>query len=155
METAIARIEMLIRQPLDKVFAAFVHPEITSKFWFTSGSAALEPGKSVRWDWAMFGISAQVLVTSLEPNRRIVIEWPGRGTTNTVEWLFTEKPGDGTVVAIRESGFDPADSELVEQVADATGGFSLVLAGAKAYLEHNIQLNLVADRFPDGPPCAT
>jgi len=25
-----------------------------------------------------------------------------------------------------------------------------VLAGAKALLEHNIKLNLVSDRFPDG-----
>lgn len=30
--------------------------------------------------------------------------------------------------------------------------FSLVLAGLKAYLEHGIQRNLVADRRPDGPP---
>ena len=29
------------------------------------------------------------------------------------------------------------------------GGFSLVLAGLKALLEHGIQLNLVADHFPD------
>jgi hypothetical protein len=40
--------------------------------------------------------------------------------------------------------------EIVSQVVDATGGFSLVLAGAKAFLEHAIQLNLIADRFPDG-----
>jgi hypothetical protein len=28
------------------------------------------------------------------------------------------------------------------------GGFTWVLAGLKAYLEHNIMLNLIADRFP-------
>jgi hypothetical protein len=33
-------------------------------------------------------------------------------------------------------------------VLDATGGFTLLLAGLKAYLEHRIQLNLVADKFP-------
>jgi len=32
----------------------------------------------------------------------------------------------------------------------STGGFTIVLAGLKALLEHNIQLNLVADRFPKG-----
>ncbi len=100
----------------------------------------------------MFGVSADVLVKSLEPDRRIVIEWPGQGSTNTVEWLFTSR-GEGTVVAIRESGFDPAAAGAIDQVADATGGFSLVLAGAKAWLEHNIALNLVTDRFPDGPQC--
>jgi hypothetical protein len=35
-------------------------------------------------------------------------------------------------------------------VAGSTEGFSLVLAGLKAFLEHNIRLNLVADRFPKG-----
>ena len=34
----------------------------------------------------------------------------------------------------------------------ATEGFSFVLAGAKALLEHGLQLNLVPDRFPDGLP---
>jgi NAD(P)-dependent dehydrogenase (short-subunit alcohol dehydrogenase family) len=33
---------------------------------------------------------------------------------------------------------------------DSTGGFALVLAEAKAFLEHNIVLNLIADRFKDG-----
>jgi hypothetical protein len=36
----------------------------------------------------------------------------------------------------------------------STEGFSFVLAGAKALLEHSIQLNLVRDRFPDGLPKA-
>jgi hypothetical protein len=31
----------------------------------------------------------------------------------------------------------------------STEGFTLVLAGLKALLEHNIILNLVPDRFPD------
>jgi hypothetical protein len=33
---------------------------------------------------------------------------------------------------------------------NSTEGFSLVLAGLEAFLEHNIKLNLVADRFPKG-----
>jgi hypothetical protein len=35
-------------------------------------------------------------------------------------------------------------------VTGSTEGFTLVLAGAKAYLEHGLQLKLVADRFPTG-----
>lgn len=153
MELPVAKTEMLIRQLPEKVFCAFVDPGITTKFWFTNGSAPLEQGKTVRWEWGMFGVSADVLVKVAEPNKRIVIEWPGQGTTNTVEWRFTAHGPGHTLVSIQETGFDPADSKLVEQVADATGGFSLVLAGAKAYLEHNIVLNLVTDRFPDGPRC--
>ena len=51
-------------------------------------------------------------------------------------------------VKIRESGFTGDD--LVKQVADSTQGFSLVLAGLKALLEHGIHLNLVGDRYPKG-----
>lgn len=38
----------------------------------------------------------------------------------------------------------------VKQVTDSTQGFTLVLAGLKAFNEHNIQLNLVVDRYPKG-----
>ena len=39
---------------------------------------------------------------------------------------------------------------MVKQAIDSMQGFSLVLAGAKAFLEHDIRLNLVADRYPSG-----
>jgi hypothetical protein len=35
-------------------------------------------------------------------------------------------------------------------VIDATGGFIKVLCGLKAFLEHEITLNLVADCSPEG-----
>jgi hypothetical protein len=38
----------------------------------------------------------------------------------------------------------------VKRVADSTQGFPLVLAGFKAFLEHGVRLNLVADRYPKG-----
>jgi hypothetical protein len=52
--------------------------------------------------------------------------------------------------SIINSGFSGDGDEIVSQALDSTGGFALVLAGAKAWLEHNISLNLIADRFPDG-----
>jgi hypothetical protein len=43
--------------------------------------------------------------------------------------------------------------------ASSTEGFTFVLAGLKAFLEHNIILNLVADRHPcvdvDRPACGS
>lgn len=53
-----------------------------------------------------------------------------------------------TVVNVTESGFTGSGDELVQQVADSTDGFSLVLAGLKGFLD--LQLNLVVDRFPKG-----
>jgi uncharacterized protein YndB with AHSA1/START domain len=52
-EPIVAKAEMLIRSPVSSVFDAFVDPAITSKFWFSQGSAKLEVAKTVRWDWGM------------------------------------------------------------------------------------------------------
>jgi len=46
-----------------------------------------------------------------------------------------------------DSGFDSAEDDAMNKADDLTSGFSLVLAAAKAYLEHGIDLNIVADRF--------
>jgi len=141
---------MLIRRPAADVFEAFVNPEITSKFWFTKGSGRLETGKSVQWEWEMYGISIPVTAKVIERNQRIVIEWPGYGGLTTVEWRFEPQPDGTTFVRVAETGFTGDGDELVKQVTDSTQGFSLVLAGLKAFLEHDVRLNLIADRFPKG-----
>jgi uncharacterized protein YndB with AHSA1/START domain len=141
---------MLIRKPVGEVFEAFINPDITTKFWFTKGSGRLEAGKQVQWDWEMYNISVPVTVKAVEQNKRIVIEWPGYGGHTSVEWKFAAQPDGTTFVTVTESGFTGNGDELLKKTADSTQGFSLMLAGLKAYLEHNIQLNLVADRFPMG-----
>src|SRR5215216_2122949 len=141
---------MLIRKPVADVFEAFVNPDITTKFWFTKSSGRLEAGKPVQWEWEMYGVSIPVTATVIEPNTRIVIEWPGYRSRTTVEWRFAPQTDGTTFVSITEAGFTGDGDELVKQVAASTQGFSLVLAGLKALLEHNVRLNLVADRYPKG-----
>jgi uncharacterized protein YndB with AHSA1/START domain len=140
---------MLIRQPVDVVFEAFVDPAITSRFWFTDGSGRLEPGKSVQWEWKMYGVKVEVEVREIDRNRRILIEWSsGSEPTTTVEWTFQPLADGTTFVTITNSGFHGNGDEQCAQACGSTEGFSLVLAGAKALLEHGIELNLVPDRFP-------
>ncbi len=141
---------MLIRRPPAEVFRAFVDPALTTQFWFTKSSGKLEKGKQVRWDWEMYGVSADVSVQSVVQNERIVMEWPGQGGRTTVTWTFAPYERDATFVEIVETGFVGNSHELVERIADSTQGFTLVLAGAKAVLEHGIRLNLVPDRYPAG-----
>lgn len=145
----VASTAMLIRKPVAQVFEAFIDPAITANFWFTRGSGRLEPGARVRWDWEMYSASAEVEVKAVVPNERIAIGWSGYGTT-TVEWRFTPLAPDATFVEISESGFQGDGDALVRQAIDSTGGFTWVLAGLKAYLEHGIRLNLVGDRHPQG-----
>jgi uncharacterized protein YndB with AHSA1/START domain len=144
----VARAEMLIRKPAAEVFEAFVNPAITSQFWFTKGSGRLETGRQVRWDWEMYGVSIPVTVRSVEPPRRIVVEWPAYGSPTTIEWVFTSRADGTTFVSITNAGFTGEADQVVKQVTESTEGFTLVLAGLKALLEHDVRLNLVADRFP-------
>lgn len=147
-----AKAEMLIRSPVAKVYEAFVDPAVTSKFWFSRGSGKLEPGKSVRWEWEMYDFSVQARVKALEPNKRILVEWSADGAATDIEWIFTPRLDGTTFVSITNSGFSGSLREIAIAAIGATEGFSFVLAGAKALLEHGIQLNLVRDRFPDGLP---
>jgi uncharacterized protein YndB with AHSA1/START domain len=96
----------------------------------------------------MYAASAEVQVKAVEENARILIEWPGEDGPTTVEWVFTPRAGGATFVSITNRGFQGDGDALVRQAIDATEGFTLVLAGLKALLEHGIELNLVADRFP-------
>lgn len=149
-QVPITKTGMLIRKPVNEVFEAFINPDITTKFWFTRGSGRLEVGKQVQWDWEMYGISIPVTAKAIEPNKRIVIDWPGYGGHTTVEWIFAPQKDGTTFVSITETGFTGDGDELVNQVTSSTQGFSLVLAGLKALLEHDVRLNLVGDRFPKG-----
>ena len=149
-QVPITKTAMLIRKPVAEVFEAFVDPDITTKFWFTKSSGRLEVGKQVQWEWEMYGISIPVTAKAIEQNKRIVIEWPGYGGPTTVEWIFAPQKDDTTFVSVTETGFTGDGDELVKQVADSTQGHSLVLAGLKALLEHDVKLNLVADRYPKG-----
>lgn len=147
----IAKTGMLIRKPAADVFAAFIDPAITTRFWFTKSSGPLEVGKPTTWEWEMYGASTSVLPKVIEPNKRIVIEWDGYTGRTTVEWKFAALSSGGTFVSVTESGWTSTGDELIKHVTSATEGFTWTLAGLKAWLEHKLQLNAVADRFPNGP----
>jgi uncharacterized protein YndB with AHSA1/START domain len=135
MAPPVATAGMLIRRPVDEVFEAFADPAVTTRFWFSEGSGRLEPGAEVRWTWAMYGFATDVLVKRIDPGRRILIDWDVSGTPTEVEWTF-EPRGNHSFVE-------------VARALDSAGGFALVLAGAKIWLEHGIEPRFVLDRHPD------
>jgi len=149
-QAPVARVAMLIRKPAAEVFEAFIDPAITTKFWFTKSTGRLEPGKHVTWTWEMYDVSTDVEVKEIEPNKRIVIDWGNRGEMTTVEWVFDAYESDKTYVTVTNSGFRGNGDKLVSDALDSKGGFTWVLAGLKALLEHNINLNVIADAYPKG-----
>jgi uncharacterized protein YndB with AHSA1/START domain len=146
----VAKTGMLIRRPVQVVFEAIVDPAITSQFWFSKGEGRLEVGKPVRWTWESHDISIDVDVKSVEPDRKIVIEWPGYSGPTRVEWTFQALPDSTTFVRVMESGWTGNADLLARYVADSTQGFTLMLTGLKALLEHGIRLNLTTDHCPKG-----
>lgn len=144
----IAKIELLIRKPVAQVFDAFVNPDVITKIWFNRSTGPLEAGKSVRWYWDKYDASSKVRVLALEDNQRIYIEWDAdTDNPSNVEWKFEPRSDETTYVSVKHSGITGVGDAVVEKLVDSTGGFALVLAAAKAYLEHGIELNIVADRF--------
>ena len=135
-EPPVAIAEMLIRRPVGEVFEAFVDPAITSKFWFTHGSGRLDGGKrhplgvaDVRLFHAGRGQGDRARTSGSW--------WNGAKQPTTVEWTFTPMER-GTFVSIRNFGFSGEPDQRVKQAIDSAEGFSLVLAGAKAWLEHGL-----------------
>ncbi|ACZ37514.1 SRPBCC family protein [Sphaerobacter thermophilus] len=138
---------MLIRRPACEVFQAFADPAVTTRFWFTKSTGMMKPGAVLRWDWEMFGVSAQVRVQEVEENRRIRFTWDDENPT-TVEFRFVPWREEATYVQVTESGFSGSGDEVVARVADATGGYYQVLCAAKALLEHGVVLSVVLDHAP-------
>jgi uncharacterized protein YndB with AHSA1/START domain len=145
----IAKKGMLVRRPLADVFQAFVDPAITTKFWFTNSTGKLVRGARVRWTWEMYGASTDVVVKELEDGARVVFAWGHADRPTTVELRFVPWQGH-TFVQISESGFTGTADEIVAHAIDSTGGFALVLAAAKALLEHDVLLTVVLDHMPKG-----
>ena len=143
---AFVEVQMLIRQPASLVYNAFIDPEITRHFWFTKGSDKLAEGKSVTWEWEMYNVSSPVQVLRLVPDRQIVIDW-GEPATR-VDFNFRPTAAGHTYVVIRQTGLEEQGDELLAQLRDLTGGFTTVVDGLKAWLEHGVELNLIADKFP-------
>ena len=149
-EAPVVQTQLLIRKPVAIVFEAFVNPRETTKFWFTKSSGRLENGATIRWEWETYGVGTDVQVIAIEPNKRIRIEWDDPPCP--VEWRFTPQTESTTLVQIENWGFEGDNKQRIGKAIDAMQGFTMVLAGAKSWLEHGIQLKLIEDHFPEETP---
>ena len=128
------------------MFEAFVDPSVTSRFWFSEGSGRRKSGKRITWTWRRYDFSVDADVRAVEPNERIVVEWPGYGDPPPIEWILTDRPDSTTFVKITNTGLQDSSEEVVQMAVDATEGFSFVLAGAKAWLVHGKQVSPKRER---------
>jgi uncharacterized protein YndB with AHSA1/START domain len=146
------RVGMLIRRLPYDVYEAFADPRMTTRFWFTDSTGELKPGAHVDWEWSMHGAHTTIRVLEAEPYKRLVFTW-NDAAPRTVTFDFLPYQKDSTYVRVTETGFaDRGESgdEAFAAVTDSTAGFVSVLCAAKAFLEHDIVLAVVADHQPPG-----
>ncbi|NNG75853.1 polyketide cyclase [Acinetobacter sp. ANC 4277] len=144
--SVVIETQMLIRKPVAEVFNAFIDPEITSKFWFTSSTGSLIENKIVDWYWEKYEITTSIYVEQLINNELIQFTWGD--PKSTVDLIFEKISDYETYLRIRNYDITLEGSELIKFVIDHTRDFTTVLNGCKAYLEYGAQLNLVNDRLP-------
>ena len=145
---SLVKSDLGIRKPVKEVFDAFINPDITSKFWFTHSTGELKEGATIEWKWEMYDLVVPVTVLEIVENKKILIEWGEGVHQSNVKWEFNAVNENLTFLTITNDKLQGNGDELILQIKDSTKGFTFVLAGLKAWLEHGIQLQLVEDAFP-------
>ena len=146
-ETLSANAKIVIRKSPSEAFAAFADADAMSKFWFTRKDNGMVEGEPVTWflgDGAD-AMAFDVLVKELEAPKKLVIEWENGENKTLVTWLFVETSDGDTILSIEETGFTGSSESMLARALDSTGGFNQVIVAAKAYVEHGIGINLIAD----------
>ena len=143
-----ARAAVKIHATPSDVYNAFVDGSAMSRFWFTRRDNGLQEGKTFRWflGGGADAVSFDVYVKELLFPNRLVIDWPGEnGRLRQVTWLIEELEAGGTSLAIEETGFVGSFDQIIEEVLNSTRGFNQVVVAAKAFVEHGVRVNVVAD----------
>lgn len=146
-ENLSAKASIRIRRSPSEVFDAFADASLMSKFWFSRRDDGLREGAPSTWSLGTGkeAFSFEVLVRELRRPKRIVIEWENAGERTQVRWSMEEGQDGDTILSIEETGFSGSGPITVARVIDSNGGFNQVIVAAKAFIEHGVEVNVVAD----------
>jgi uncharacterized protein YndB with AHSA1/START domain len=129
--------KMNIFKPANEIFEAFVDPEKIGHFWFSSSSERWAQGKTITLRYEEYNAQGDILIKEILENEKIVFEWAG-GRIITIAFLPSEK--EGTIVEVREEGFDESDEHILEQLVDNKEGWVYMLTCLKGYMEFGVDL---------------
>lgn len=98
--------------PPERVWRAITDPAELASWFGDSAELDLQPGGSGWFGWESHGRFA-VRVERVEPPRELAWRWSkvpdqplDQGPSTLVEWRLSPRPGGGTVLELRESGFE-------------------------------------------------
>lgn len=136
MEKLTAKAAITIHKPISEVFEAIVNPEIMSNYFISKGSARLEEGKEVFWEFPEFEGSYPIQVKEVIPNKLIVLDWD---PNSIVRIELEEDANKNTTLRVSEEGHQ-SDEKGIKWAIGQTEGWGNFLACMKAWLEYGIHL---------------
>lgn len=136
MEKLISKAAITIYKPIDEVFEAIINPEIMSNYFISQGSARLEEGTEVMWEFPEWDERFPVQVKEIVPNKSIVLDWDPQ---SVVKIELEEDKNKNTTIRISEEGYQ-ADEKGIKWAIGQTEGWGNFLSCMKAWLEYGIHL---------------
>lgn len=130
--------KMNIHKPASEVYEAFANPEKMANYWFSSGTARIETGRTITWRYDEYNAEGEINVLETEENRKIVFSWGGKGEETIVTILLKQQETGNTIVEVVESGFKEDDPNFISKLLGQQQGWIYMLSCLKAYLENGI-----------------
>ncbi len=147
MEALEIRAALQIGKPREEVFEAIVDPEQMKNYFISKGSARLEAGKTVYWQFPEFPVDSPVRVKTVEAPSLVSFCWDAAsGEELTVEMALEARRDGSTVVRVKEKGMPNNEAGLAWLVGN-TEGWANFLACLKAWLEYRVNLRRGAFTF--------
>ncbi|QFT90618.1 hypothetical protein FIU87_18395 [Bacillus sp. THAF10] len=129
--------QMRINKAAHEIFEAFVNPEKIGNFWFSSSSQRWEEGKTVTLRYEEYDAQGDINIKEMIEDKKIVFEWAGN---HKVTILFVQEEKGGTIVQVKEEGFDVNNDNLIPQLLDNKEGWVYMLTCLKGYMEYGVNL---------------
>lgn len=137
MDTQITT-KLKILKPVNEVFEAIVDPNKMSNYWFSSGTARVEQGKTITWRYDEYNAEGDINVLAIEENKQIVFSWGGNDQETVVAITLKELDNTSTIIEVNESGLKEDDPEIVNKMIGQKEGWVYMLTCLKGYLENGI-----------------
>ena len=137
MDTQITT-KLKIFKPANELFEAIVDPEKMANYWFSSGTARVEQGKTITWRYDEYNAEGVIQVLEVEENKKIVFSWGADEEETVVTITFEELDNSSTIIQVNEAGLKEDDPELINKMLGQKEGWVYMLTCLKAYLENGI-----------------
>lgn len=138
-----ATVKTLVKTDVQKVYDAFIHPDVLTKFWLSGASDSLAVGQTIQWNYMVPGASDQVTTQELVPNKKIKVSFSNNTTT---EWTFESIDSKGTIVTVINEGYTGSADEQIKMALNAVEGYTWVMADLKTLLEQGQSAGIVKDK---------